>query len=243
MNKKSIIKTVVISLSVIIVIALGVWLTTNVVNAVDKQHKDAERSKQIHEYYSNKLTTYQNENEENPDFEIIFLGDSLTDFCDVARYYDGYNASNRGIGGDKTGSLLDRLKVSAYDADPRVIVLLIGGNDLIGKTVDEICANYEKIITGIKTQLPETKIVWCSLTAMGDRWAQYNDKVIDVNERIYLLAQQYDCKFVDLFTPLYDRDGGEIFVGYAIDGAHLTDAGYTVVSSAIKPYLVELLGH
>ena len=87
------------------------------------------------------------------------LGDSLTEGYDIVKFYPYYKVVNRGIGGDTTFDLEKRLKVSAYDLKPKVLVMLIGANNF--KTMFN---NYERMVSSIKENLPNTEIVLLSLT-------------------------------------------------------------------------------
>ena len=58
---------------------------------------------------------------------------------------------------------------------------------------------------------------------------------------IELIAQKHGCSFVDLYTPLFDLESNEAKPGYTLDGAHLSEEGYEVITSVIKPVLEELL--
>ena len=209
---------------------------------ISDRRKNERNAQLIQEYYNNKLSLYSEENKNTSGIDVVFLGDSLTDGCDLEIYYSEYSVSNRGIGGDTSYGLKDRLQVSAYDANPKVIVLLIGGNDILGgKSLESIYANYEEIISGIKQNLPNTKIVWCSLTALGNQWAKFNNQAIICNQKIKLLAEKYECSFVDLFTPLCNVETGEIFEEYTVEGVHLTHEGYLIISSKIKEALNNIL--
>ena len=53
--------------------------------------------------------------------------------------------------------------------------------------------------------------------------------------------EKYDFYFVDLFTPLYDEDKGEVYEEYTIDGGHFTKLGYDVVTGIVKPVVIEAL--
>lgn len=223
----------IIILCVCALLAVGGIVAASIV--LPRYIKDQKIKKLTEEYYNTKVESFEKENPTLNDVDIVFLGDSLTDGCDLEKYYPLYNAVNRGISGDTTDGLLNRLKVSAYDVDPTGVVLLIGVNDISsGVKPDELSDNYEKIITGLKENLPDTIIVWCSMTALGGKSAKYNDTVIICNQKIKLLAEKYDCVFVDLFTPLCDVETREIKEEYTTDGTHLTDAGYQVVSREIN---------
>ena len=194
----------------------------------------------VEQYRSAKLAQYRQENEQYADYEVevAFLGDSLTDAYDLKTYYPQYITANRGIGGDTSFDLEARLQVSVYDLKPQVAVLLIGANNQ-----DTVLQNYEAILQGLKENLPETKVVVLSLTAMGgEHWGRKNQQAAYNNVSIKLLAEKYGFAFVDLFTPLYDVSIGEVYAGYTVDGGHFTPQGYAVVSAQIPPGLKELLG-
>ena len=53
---------------------------------------------------------------------VVFLGDSITDYCDLEKFYPGLNCVNRGISGNTTKDILDRMKVSVFDASPSMVV-------------------------------------------------------------------------------------------------------------------------
>ena len=160
----------------------------------------------------------------------------MTDGYDVEQYYPEFKVENRGIGGDTTHGLLARLDVSVYQLKPKVIVMLIGANNF--KTMFE---DYEDIIIGIKENLPDTKLVICSLTSMGGEWGKNNQLAAFNNVKIKAYAEKHGCPFVDLYTPLLNMETNEIFENYTTDGGHLTAEGYEVLTSAIKPVVTEIL--
>lgn len=220
-------KIVICACAVIsVVIAL---LITSVVCLVQKEEEPFDYAT----FYAEKLLRYAQENERYADYEVdvAFLGDSLTDACDLDKYYPQYVTSNRGIGGDTTITLEQRLEVSVYDLKPKVIVLLIGGNNF-----DTMLDNYERIVESIQENLPKTELIIVSLTAMGgDDWGKNNEIARQNNVEVKRIAEAHDCAYVDLYTPLMNPDTGEIFEEYTIDGAHQTDAGYRVFQAHITP--------
>ena len=194
----------------------------------------------VQAYRDAKVEQYRKENEAFDDYEVdvAFLGDSLTDGYDLQKYYPQYVTANRGIGGDTTFDLEGRLEVSVYDLKPKVAVMLIGANN-----PDSMFENYEDILKGLKENLPDTKIVLLSMTAMGgEHWGSKNQLAAYNNVTIRLLAQKYGFTYVDLYTPLYDVSIREVYEGYTSDGGHLTHEGYTVVTAQITPVLETLLG-
>ena len=194
----------------------------------------------VRAYRMAKFEQYERENAEYDDYEVdvAFIGDSLTDGYDLAKYYPQYLTANRGIGGDTTFGLEERLQVSLYDLKPKVVVMLIGANNM-----DSMFENYESILQSLKENLPESKIVLLSLTAMGgEHWGRKNQLAAYNNVSIKLLAERYGYEFVDLYSVLYDVSIGEVYEGYTVDGGHFTHEGYTVVTAQITPVLKEILG-
>ena len=203
-----------------------------------KQRKKQETARAVEEYYAAKLAAYAEENARYADYEVdvAFLGDSLTDGYDLAKYYPQYVTANRGIAGETTDGLEKRLAVSAYELKPKVVVMLIGGNNL-----DTMFNNYERIVAGLREHLPDTELVLVSLTSRGGDWAHKNHIAAYNNVKIRLIAQKYSCAYVDLFTPLLDPQTDEIRAEYTTDGAHQTDKGYAVFTREITPILEQLL--
>lgn len=205
----------------------------------DRQARE-EQMRLVREYYNAKVALYQQENEQFADYEVdvAFIGDSLTDGYDLKKYYPQYVTANRGIGGDTTFGLEERLQVSLYDLKPKVVVMLIGANNM-----DSMFDNYESILISLKENLPESRIVLLSLTAMGgEHWGKNNQLAAYNNVKIKLYAEKYGFTFVDLYSPLYDVNIGEVYEGYTVDGGHFTHEGYVVVTEQITPVLEELLG-
>ena len=201
------------------------------------QRKQAQQNRLVQEYLDKKLALYAAENEKYADYQVdvAFLGDSLTDGYPVEEFYPQFTVSNRGIGGDTTFTLQARLQTSVLDLKPKVIVMLIGGNNL-----PTMFDNYEQILQTFAQQLPQTKVIMVSLTSMSGDWAHKNETAALNNVKLRLIAQQYGHEFVDVFTPLFDLQTGMLKAEYTTDGAHLTHAGYDVVTAAITPVLEKI---
>ncbi len=234
MKRKLFIITSIILAIIILVLCLYFFI-----KVIPDAKKQKEWEALISSYRAEKLRMYEEENSLCSDYEmdVAFLGDSLTDGYDVKNYYPQYKVTNRGIGGDTTFDLENRLQVSLFDLKPKVATILIGANNF-----DTMFNNYENILVSIKENLPNTKIVILSLTAMGgEYWGKNNQKATYNNVKIKMLAKKYGYYFVDLYTPLFDLSTGEIRAEYTTDGGHLTPKGYEVLTATITPVLEELL--
>ncbi len=201
-----------------------------------------EKEAQLKEYnafYARMLEEYAAENERYEDLEVdvAFVGDSLTAGYDVKRYYPEYLVTNRGIGGDTTYRLKERLAVSVLDLKPKVCVLLIGGNN-----PDTMFEDYEDILIAFRENMPETEIVLVShAPTCGPHWGSKNKLFAYNNVRIKLLAEKYGHTFVDIYAPMLDLATGQMNEKYTVDGAHFTAEGYEVYTARLKPVLDRLL--
>lgn len=189
------------------------------------------------EYYNSKVELYKAENKSLTDpVDIVFLGDSLTDGYDVSRFYPEYKVLNRGISGDTTVGLENRLDVSLYAVQPKVAVMLIGANNM-----DSMLENYEEILIGFKENVPNTKIILLSLTSMSGEWGRKNQLAAYNNVQIKMLANKYGYEYVDLYSALLNLETGEIYDEYTTDGGHLTEKGYEVLTKQITPVVDKIL--
>lgn len=220
-------------------ILLAVGLTCVLAVTLHKRQEREQHKQAVQAYRDAKFAIYGSENEKYADYEVdvAFLGDSLTDLYDLEKYYPQYLTANRGIGGDTTFDLEDRLGLSVYELKPKVAVMLIGVNN-----IDSMLDNYERILKGLRDNLPDTEIVLLSLTSMSGTWGLNNHLAAYNNVHIKLLAEKYGLEYVDLYSALLNPKTGEIHAEYTIDGCHLTPAGYEAVTDAVTPTLEKLLG-
>lgn len=219
----------------LILIFLMLFLSLGLISC-KKKNQDIEQM--IKEYRDAKIKLYISENNEYDDYEVdvAFLGDSLTDGYDVKSYYPDYLVVNRGIGGDTTFDLENRLQVSLYDLKPKVIVMLIGANNF--KTMFD---NYENILKGFQQHVPNSKVILLSLTSMSKEWGKNNNIAKENNIKIQQLATKYNYEFIDLYNPLLNPTTNEIYEEYTTDGGHLTPKGYEVLTKCITPIIKQQL--
>ena len=106
--------------------------------------------------------------------DIIFLGNSITNGGEWAELLGNPHAKNRGISGDTTQGVLDRLS-TITKGKPSKIFLLIGTNDLSrGKSVDEVAKNVEKIVERVKRESPATKLYVQSVFPVNPKFNKFS---------------------------------------------------------------------
>ena len=228
---------IVTSILTLSCIGMGVFLIVN--------REVKEQTNFFQEYYDQHVETYRVENNNFSQGQIVFIGDSITDLYHLDDYYSDLNkaAYNRGIGGDTTQGVIDRLQVSLYDIKPSEIVLMIGINDINGGRSDEyVISNYQTILDDIKTNLPDTKVFTMSILPINDKLGGYvdvnktNNSVVNINSHIIQMAVSSGYTYVDLYTQVKD-DNGKLLEAYTDDGIHLNASGFQVWTNLLKPLL------
>lgn len=235
MKKRELVYIVLIALLVLSCVILSILLFTEIEN------------KKNTSYYDKKCEAFALENANFSQGQIVFIGDSITDGYILANYYADLPIAvyNRGIGGDTTGGVLRRLKTSVLDISPSKIVIMIGINDINGGiNTEEIIENYNKILSKIKEELPNTKVYCMSILPLNKDLENYTtinvDKSLEIikktNIAIEELAICYEYEFVNIFNSFAD-DNGYLCKELSIDGIHLTPEGYSKWTAGVKPLL------
>lgn len=178
------------------------------------------------------------------DESIIFLGDSLTDSCEWSEILGCKNIKNRGISGDRTDGVLNRLdEVLSFQA--RKIFIMIGINDLVqGKKIEDVLKNYKSILEKLKQSNPDTKIFVQSVLPINNQKAidiqdlnLNNGKVVKFNQKLQELAQEFSVQYLDLF-PTFADENNQLDERYTTDGVHLNGQAYSVWRGIIEKYVV-----
>ena len=199
-------------------------------------------------YYEQKCNSFTVQNLNLSKGQIVFIGDSITDLYPLDNYYTDLSLAtyNRGIGGDTTDGVLNRMKVSLYDLSPSKIVLMIGINDVNGgRTNEYILSNYNKILNQIKTNLGSAQVFCMSVLPLNTGIEAYfdrdvsalNNQVMELNFGIKQLALDYSYTFVNLFNEVCSANY-ELRPELTDDFIHLNANGFQIWTDVLKPYLV-----
>lgn len=189
-----------------------------------------------------KVVTKIKEVEKVPD-NYLFLGDSITDFYDLDKYYPDMPTVNSGISGNTTEDILKDMKKRAYQYNPSKVFLLIGTNDLDTKhSKEDIVNNVEKIISELKENRPKAELYIESIypvnpdvrrSKSGNR---NNDDIKQINKELKKYCKENKINYINLYDLLKDENDN-LKEEYTKDGLHLSDEGYKVVTEEIKKKL------
>lgn len=183
----------------------------------------------------------------NPD--VLFLGDSITaEWLEAGRaiwskHVTVYKPLNLGISGDRTENVLWRLSNGEIDKiKPKVIVLMIGTNNLYMYSVDEICEGVAAILNELNDRLPESKILLLGILPRAKSAdARVRTKIRQINEQLAKMADGKNIRFLDFGGELVEPDGS-ISEEIMPDFMHLSESGYNIWFDEMSPYLIEMLG-
>ncbi|HBB31386.1 MAG TPA: G-D-S-L family lipolytic protein [Cyanobacteria bacterium UBA8803] len=173
---------------------------------------------------------------------IVFLGDSLTAQGEWAEWLGNSQVKNRGISGDTTDGVLNRLE-QILETQPAQILIMIGTNDIWneGKSVGEVVNNYQRILDTIKKEAPKTQVFVQSLLPVNNQ--QYRIKVdnkdlVAVNRELQRLASQFSFKYIDLYQQ-FANNQNQLDPKYTLDGVHLNGQGYLTWKKVIENYIMD----
>jgi lysophospholipase L1-like esterase len=167
---------------------------------------------------------------------IVAFGDSLVtghgatagrDFVALLSERLGVPIVNAGRGGDTTESALRRLESDVLARDPRIVIVLLGGNDILRRVpVERTFANLDAIVSRIRQRGAAVVLVGLSLGSVfdpyGSRYAQ--------------LAERTSAAYVpDILGDILQQPDR------MADAIHPNDAGHRMMADRIEPVLRGLI--
>jgi lysophospholipase L1-like esterase len=167
-------------------------------------------------------------------YDIVFIGDSITDGAEWGELFPTVKIANRGINGDRTDSVLKRMD-SIYATSARRAFMMIGINDFTsGMSVGEVFENYSNIVSKLTAQ--EMKVYIQSTIIAGKQKEKLNKKIAKLNKKLQKLATKSESvTYIDLnFRMAQDK---LLNAMYSRDGVHLNGEGYAVWKEIITPYI------
>lgn len=185
-------------------------------------------------------------------YDIVLLGDSLTEGGEWSKYFPATEAKlnkkggairNRGIVGDTAEGINDRLD-QILPGKPYKLFFLCGANDVSHDlSVDTIVARIENVLCKIKESCPKTKLYLQSMLPFNESFKRYKRldgktyMVALINERLEQVAKKHKITFINLH-PLFLEEGTEnLNPEITGDGLHLKKEGYAIWSEAISKYV------
>ncbi|ATA89453.1 sialate O-acetylesterase [Capnocytophaga stomatis] len=174
--------------------------------------------------------------------DIVFLGNSITNGCEWAELFGKKNIKNRGISGDISQGVYERLD-NIVNGKPKKIFLLIGVNDIARKIpLETTSQNIEKIVMKIQQVSPKTKIYLQSVLPVNSDFKMFEahqqpEKIHELNAEIRRICQKYKVAYVDLYSHFIVPNTDKLKPELTNDGLHLMAEGYLLWKKIVLPYL------
>ena len=168
----------------------------------------------------------------NERYETMMLGDSITDEGQWDELLDNTKVQNRGISGDTTDGVIDRL--NSVSKGIKQVFIMIGVNDIMrGKEVDEVYANYLKIIQTFKDK--NIKVYIQSTLYIGEsRKANFNPKIEELDKKLEKYASENQITFINL-NPIFAPQK-VLKKEFTSDDLHLNGTAYKLWTEQIRKY-------
>ena len=190
--------------------------------------------------------------------ELLFMGDSITDFWRNAgqpgvvnpptagkavfdKYFGAMKVANFGISGDTTQGVLYRLlDGEGQGFQPKAIMLMIGTNNAAAASSAEIAEGVGAIVMEMRKDFPAAKILLLAIFPRGDPGSAIRKTVLDVNPIIAKLADNKNVFYLDIGAKFLDAEGN-LPADIMPDKLHPTEKGYEIWAQAVIEPLKELM--
>ncbi|MBZ5561440.1 MAG: SGNH/GDSL hydrolase family protein [Acidobacteriia bacterium] len=179
---------------------------------------------------------------------VVFMGDSITDGWDLAKYFPGKPYVNRGISGQTTPQMLVRMYPDVIRLEPSAIIILAGTNDVARNTGPETLQMIEDNFRGMceLAARHNIKVVLCLLTPVSDYTKSKQTPhrppadIIQLNGWLRSYAAEIHAQVADYYSALVDSRG-MLKEGSSDDGLHPNARGYELMAPVAEVALEKAL--
>jgi lysophospholipase L1-like esterase len=172
------------------------------------------------------------------DKRVVFLGDSITDGWRLNEYFPNRDFVNRGISGQITAEMLDRMKADVIDLKPVAMLVLAGTNDIARGIPLSTIENNLTMIADLADHY-KIKPLFASVLPISDYHKDVNPRyemtrqrppatILELNRWLEAFCKQRHYPYVDYFSQMVDP-AGYMKTDLADDGLHPNSAGYRVM--------------
>ena len=182
--------------------------------------------------------------------EIVIIGDSITHYWagepvapivrDSASWAQAFGervGANLGFGWDRTENVLWRIEHGELDGiAPKLVIVLIGTNNLELDTPEQVLAGIDAVCRGIHAKLPDAPVLLLDVLPRND---QAGLKA-DLDKVNYLLQTRlHPRSYIDVLDlgNKFRHADGSFNPGLFSDGLHPNAAGYAILGEALSALL------
>jgi lysophospholipase L1-like esterase len=178
------------------------------------------------------------------DAELLFMGDSITDFWRNAdgnfagkpvldKYFGKWKVANFGIAGDTTQGVLYRLQNGeGRGFSPRAIMLMIGTNNTARNSAAEIAEGIGAVVLELQKDFPDAKILLLGVFPRGRPGDPVRGTISQINSIISRLHDGSRVHYLDIGAKFLDA-AGNIPADVMSDLLHPSTKGYEIWAEAV----------
>jgi len=188
-------------------------------------------------YYETRRTAHNQEG--LPEGSVVFMGNSITEQGWWNMLFKAKNIVNRGIGGDNTYGMVDRMP-EIVASKPQKVFLMAGINDIsLNFPLDTIVSNIRKMVKMSKKMAPSCKFYVQSVLPLNENRLAFplvkgkNPVVRDLNSRLKTMCGEEGIMFLDIASLLSDQNG-DLRIELTKDGLHIHPQAYVIWADYLK---------
>lgn len=184
------------------------------------------------ERHAQRIEGFAREAGSAPAGAVVFLGSSTIELFPLDKSYPGVACLNRGVGGDTTPGLLRRLDASLPVARPAGIVIYSGANDLrvYHDAPGDIVATTGRLLDALDARFPGVPVALVETLPLSDPPPGDPGRLSALNKGLSALAAARGASLVEVNRPPLADAEGRLVREMSVDGEHLNEAGYAVLS-------------
>ncbi len=168
--------------------------------------------------------------------QLVFIGDSLTQWFDWQERFPEYVVANLGISGETVEGLLARLEYIRSQVDnPDYFFIMSGINDIANGQY-RIVEPYREVVRYLTNWYKKSKVVVQSILPVDLQWIN-NNIIIATNHNLEKLAAELASRYLDIYSTFVDSNGNPKKEYLSDDGVHLANRGYAVWAHEVEKML------
>lgn len=173
-----------------------------------------------------------------PKGQIVFVGSSTMVDWNAGKHFPDLTIVNRALWGSRLSDITRNVDRLILQYEPRVVVVYGGDNELDGGGISEqVAVEFERLVRAVHAKLPNTRIVVIGIKPSPQRWITI-DRMRAANERLRALSARDDrVAFLDVDGVMLGWDEKPRPELYQADGLHLSEQGYQLWTTLLRPFL------
>ncbi|MGE5437534.1 MAG: GDSL-type esterase/lipase family protein [Syntrophothermus sp.] len=217
-------------LTILFIVASNSTFSKSINFAVQKDTAQFEKNSNYHQ----QIGLY--EVYKDKQYDIVMLGNSITQGVNWMELLGRTNIANRGISSDILEGFAARIEY-IYKLNPKYVFIMGGINDIYNRyPIQDIFKNYTYLISLLKTR--DINIVVQSTLYVNPKWKyaeERNKEVENLNNLLESYCKNNNIEFIDLNKKLSKNK--VLNIDYTYDGLHLNGKGYKIWGEEVEKML------